>query len=764
MRNKMIKSLYSTMAVVVFATGLTSMTVLAEGYTGWKEEDGKQYWYENNVRQGYDANNGAYRGKEIYDPGTKAWYWLDNVQGGAKAVSKDVYQESLAGDWGDSIGEDGLRYGKWVRYDENGCMIKGWQETENGSYFFDYTYGTMAKGYATIEGIEYYFNPDTGVLEKVVGEVPENGWKTINGAQYWYENYVRQGYSVNDAYRGKEIYDSASSAWYWLDNVQDGAKAVNKDVYQESLAGDWGDCAGVDGEYYGKWVRYDAQGHMIKGWSTDEKGTYFFDETYGTMAKGNVTIGDKTYYFDESTGICRNEQEGDKEDENKENENKQDEIEVNDNLEWRAKECYTQNADGTYKKRTIYEYDKNNNIVKETTFCGNRAKWGMDNGYKILEGYYSDFKGEMIREDEKVYEYDENGEKIKYINTVYSMNEVTKDVYTAYKSYEYIYTYKNGECDTCVYLDYEKDGHISYKTETSYDENGNEIEKVEYREKDNELLPENTVTYKYDENGYLVEEYCDYADETYTDRVTVYVNDVEGNILTATQYSGETKMYITTYTYENGCCVLKESLYVPDNRVNYCNEMKYDENGNKIEESVYFSRYDYETEEYVLRLNSKQTYEYSKEGDKVIQNDYEYQYGTGERREIHTKYSVTTYVNIDGIKYKKEYDSYRGHYRYEEDGSTKWGYEVSGEWAYYVGYINEYNADGDVIKYYYYDRDMDYRKTLLYHTEYSEMFPDDKKEIGKTQTIKSSSTFDGEDRLMYDEFCEYEVYEKDIIK
>ena len=42
-----------------------------------------------------------------------AWYWLDAVQGGAKAVSKDVYQESYAGQFAENA--DGT--GKWVRYD-----------------------------------------------------------------------------------------------------------------------------------------------------------------------------------------------------------------------------------------------------------------------------------------------------------------------------------------------------------------------------------------------------------------------------------------------------------------------------------------------------------------------------------------------------------------------------------------------------------------------------------------------------------------------
>ena len=77
----------------------------------WYTIDGKSYWYENWVRQGWQPSNANYRGKEIYDPASGAWYWLDSVQQGAKAVSKEVYQDSNGG--------------KWVRYDANGAMIKG---------------------------------------------------------------------------------------------------------------------------------------------------------------------------------------------------------------------------------------------------------------------------------------------------------------------------------------------------------------------------------------------------------------------------------------------------------------------------------------------------------------------------------------------------------------------------------------------------------------------------------------------------------------
>ena len=248
------------------ATPVKPTATPASTYTGWKTVNGKDYWYENGVKQGTTG-----RGKEIYDPDSDAWYWLDANQGGAKAVSKDVYQESNGG--------------KWVRYDANGHMIKGWDTNDDGTYYFDLVTGAMTKGDATIDGLPCSFDTVTGIGLNCA-------WKRINGKDYWYEGGKRQGYDPNNAaYRGKEIYDPASNGWYWLDNVQQGAKAVSKDVYQESSGG--------------KWVRYDANGQMIKGWNTNADGTYYFDPITGAMAKGTTTIDGMTYYFDPATGVKR---------------------------------------------------------------------------------------------------------------------------------------------------------------------------------------------------------------------------------------------------------------------------------------------------------------------------------------------------------------------------------------------------------------------------------------------------------------------------
>ena len=260
-------------AAFVLCMGAPSMSVKADTpLNGWYEENGAKYWYENGVRQGTEG-----RGKEIYDPGSDAWYWLDAADNGKMAVSKDVYQESNGG--------------KWVRYDENGHMIKGWNTNDNGTYYFDLTTGAMYKGKVIIDGVSCVFDDNTGIGV-------DCKWLEFDGVKYWYEGGRRQGLEG----RGKEIFDPASNAWYWLDAVDNGAVAVSKDVYQESYAGQFADRE--DGT--GKWVRYDSNGRMVKGWDYSQRfdgKVYYFDLTTGAMAKGTAVIDGVTYEFDRQTGV-----------------------------------------------------------------------------------------------------------------------------------------------------------------------------------------------------------------------------------------------------------------------------------------------------------------------------------------------------------------------------------------------------------------------------------------------------------------------------
>ena len=318
------------------------------------------YWYDNHVRQGLDG-----RGKEIYDPATDGWYWMDSISDGQMAVNKDVYQPYTI------QGQD--NNGKWVRYDQFGRMQKGQVHapvngsSEWGYWWFDETTGAMKKGLTEVNQVRsrevpltdrygnvmknpdgstamktewymvdannnevtnpndaakkwVYYDDNTGVMLKGYHTIGDtlyyfdehdgtaiDGWRNdSNGTQFWYEKGARQGYNVNDPnYRGKEIYDPYTDAWYWLDNVQQGAVAKNKDVYQESFAGPFADRD--DGT--GKWVRYDNWGKMIKGWdwgALDNHGiSQYFDPVTGAMAKGDVWIGDEHWFFDWQNGQGR---------------------------------------------------------------------------------------------------------------------------------------------------------------------------------------------------------------------------------------------------------------------------------------------------------------------------------------------------------------------------------------------------------------------------------------------------------------------------
>ena len=267
-----------------------------------------QYWYENGIRQGLEG-----RGKEICDPASDSWYWLDSVNDGAIAVSKDVYQESSGG--------------KWVRYNHLGQMVKGedsravnGDENVREYWYFDLITGAMQKGLKEIKDAngntkKVYYDDDTGKMLYGYHEINGSlyyfdehdgtaidGWYTDKdtGVLYWYESGERQGYKINDAsYRGKEIYDPTTDAWYWLDNIQQGAVAKGKDVYQESYAGKYADRE--DGT--GKWVRYDPWGKMLKGWQVDNGNSWYFDPVTGAMAKGEDTINGEHWYFDLATGI-----------------------------------------------------------------------------------------------------------------------------------------------------------------------------------------------------------------------------------------------------------------------------------------------------------------------------------------------------------------------------------------------------------------------------------------------------------------------------
>ena len=183
-------------------------------------------------------------------------------------------------------------------YYQNGVMVKGWKTISGAYYYFDPSTGVMQKGERTINKIPCYFDPASGKGLHL-------GWRYIGGKYYWYEKGQRQGtrYDPNGVMgdgtvRGREIFDPVSKAWYWLDAVYNGAKALNKEVWMPYIYQ-----SEKPGSTRGKWVLYDSDGAMVKGWYTNNKGTYYYDLRTGAMLKGNYQIDGARHSFNERTGI-----------------------------------------------------------------------------------------------------------------------------------------------------------------------------------------------------------------------------------------------------------------------------------------------------------------------------------------------------------------------------------------------------------------------------------------------------------------------------
>lgn len=207
--------------------------VTASSTGKWVTKNGEKYWYEN----GKMATS-----KEIYDPDSDAWYWLD--ADGTMARNKDVYQRSNGG--------------KWVRYDNNGHMIKG----------EDYRYGGW-----------YYFDPVTGAMAKGMRHISSNGGKWVY--YDWTTGKMRYGQVYVN-------YDKAHTGWYLFDKVT--GAMFHGFTYLK------------DGD---KWVYYDdVTGIMAKDYVKVNGAWYYFSPSTGKMAHGVTWVPgqEKWLYFDPITG------------------------------------------------------------------------------------------------------------------------------------------------------------------------------------------------------------------------------------------------------------------------------------------------------------------------------------------------------------------------------------------------------------------------------------------------------------------------------
>ena len=107
------------------------------------------YWIENGFvagRPGDPANItdtifGIERGREIYDPESDAWYWLDACYNGRVATHKEVWFPYVF-----QFEDPGSTEGKWTRYDGRGAMVKDFCAGDDWICFYHPITGAMLKG------------------------------------------------------------------------------------------------------------------------------------------------------------------------------------------------------------------------------------------------------------------------------------------------------------------------------------------------------------------------------------------------------------------------------------------------------------------------------------------------------------------------------------------------------------------------------------------------------------------------------------------
>ncbi|MDO4306319.1 MAG: NlpC/P60 family protein [Eubacteriales bacterium] len=186
--------------------------------------------------------------------------------------------------------DDGLYY-----YDETtGERVTEWVNLNEEEYYFNPLTGKASTGLVTIDGFNYYFNPETAKRELGLQKINDkiycfNDDPTGDGFTY--------GLNVIDGktYCFSEITGIARKGYYSLDDVR---------YYFDSETG-----ASVSGIYRlesGNVYAFKEGGGTEIGWVESNGKHYYFYPATGFMAEGLASIGDTLYYFDFDDGYLCN--------------------------------------------------------------------------------------------------------------------------------------------------------------------------------------------------------------------------------------------------------------------------------------------------------------------------------------------------------------------------------------------------------------------------------------------------------------------------
>ncbi len=172
-------------AAALLAIG-ASMTSFAA--TGWVEEDGTWYFYDN------DGN----RVEDAWKKSGENWYWLDGEEGGAMAIEKIVEDD------------DDIYY-----VDANGVMVRNtWVKVVNEDQDEDEDPAEY----------HYYYMQSNGKAYKASDNSSAIRFRTIDGKRYAFDDDGQMLYGwVNDQGERQSDDDGWENATYYLGSWDDGA-------------------------------------------------------------------------------------------------------------------------------------------------------------------------------------------------------------------------------------------------------------------------------------------------------------------------------------------------------------------------------------------------------------------------------------------------------------------------------------------------------------------------------------------------------------
>ncbi|MDO4343419.1 MAG: N-acetylmuramoyl-L-alanine amidase [Eubacteriales bacterium] len=194
---------------VADATGIAKYFKLKKkgtvvGKNGWVTENGKKYFYINNVKQtnGWKAIGGKY-------------YYFDKngvLQTGVISIGGKLYLTNKNG-----VRQKGFvkcNGGNQYYANSKGLLYTGWRTYKKHKYYFDPKTGAACKGLKTIGKDKYYFNKGTCIMQ--------TKWVTVSGAKMFF--------SRKNGKMMKNYWLKWEGKWYYLGSDGKMYKNVTKKI------------------------------------------------------------------------------------------------------------------------------------------------------------------------------------------------------------------------------------------------------------------------------------------------------------------------------------------------------------------------------------------------------------------------------------------------------------------------------------------------------------------------------------------------------